>query len=87
MLPRFLLGALLAAAPLGAEAALPKLPKPAPSASASTPAPVISAQPAPDEDARLAARIRAIFDEIPALRGTGVRVAAGVVTLDRKSVV
>lgn len=81
MLPPFLLGALLAAAPLGAQAALPKLPKPAPSASASTPAPVISAQPAPDEDARLAARIRAIFDEIPALRGTGVRVAAGVVTL------
>ncbi|MBF9151273.1 mechanosensitive ion channel domain-containing protein [Novosphingobium jiangmenense] len=61
--------------------ALPKLPTASPSASASADAPEIAAQPAPDEDARLAARIRAIFDEIPALKGTGVRVAAGVVTL------
>jgi small conductance mechanosensitive channel len=58
---------------------LPKLPSA--SASASAPAPEIAAAPAPDEDARLAARIRAIFDEISALKGTGVRVVAGVVTL------
>lgn len=58
---------------------LPKLP--AANASASPSAPEIAAAPAPDEDARLAARIRAIFDEIPALKGTGVRVVAGVVTL------
>lgn len=61
--------------------ALPKLPTASPSASASPAAPEIATQPAPDEDARLAARIRAIFDEIPALKGTGVRVVAGVVTL------
>jgi small-conductance mechanosensitive channel len=58
---------------------LPKLPTA--SANASPSAPEIAAAPAPDEDARLAARIRAIFDEIPALKGTGVRVVAGVVTL------
>jgi len=60
---------------------LPITPASSPSPAETAPAPELTAQPAPNEDARIASRIRAIFDEIPALRGTGVRVAAGVVTL------
>lgn len=61
--------------------ALPTLPKAAPSATESAPATATTPATAPDEDSRIASRIRAIFDEIPDLKGTGVRVAAGVVTL------
>lgn len=61
--------------------AVPNLASPTPDPTETSPSPEITSQPPPNEDARIAARIRAIFDELPALRGTGVRVAAGVVTL------
>lgn len=58
------------------------LPGLTPSASASaSPAPSISPDDSVAEDQRLAARIRAIFSEIEALKPVQVRVSAGVVTL------
>jgi len=53
---------------------------PSASASASS-APSIAADSTQGDDQKLAARIRAIFVEIPALRPAQVRVSAGVVTL------
>lgn len=85
---RIALAALLLGAAASA-AAQDVVPLAAPSKAASpTPSPSPSAQidTAPDllADARIAARARAIYSEIPALRPVRVRVVAGVVTLTGK---
>lgn len=75
MILRILLAALLFAPlvhPVSAQTAKP-------SAAASGPA--ISADAPATDDTRIAARIRGIFGEIPALKAVQVRVSAGVVTL------
>ena len=45
------------------------------------PTPVIATKADASEDGDITARIRSIFGEIVALRGVGIRVSAGIVTL------
>jgi len=64
----------------GAQGIIPT-PTASPSPSPTASSPPIAVDSGAADDARIAARIRGIFSQIPALRGTRVDVAAGVVTL------
>jgi small-conductance mechanosensitive channel len=71
----------LTMAPAAVAQALPTLKSSSAPAEAEAPAPTIAPDQSAADDARLQARIRAIFGQIPALQPVNVTVSAGVVTL------